>query len=300
MTLDLTPQQEAARSRLADYWQAESLPCLCGHEPGWQRTEVDRVGIGNTLIVCDWCGLIRLDPRPTPETLERFYSSGDYRVLYSPETAEAQFRRKQQHAARLASELGKQRFETVVEIGTGTGGFLAGLAGNADRLIGYDVSPVYFCRGLLPTNAELRLVSDDEPAPASADLLIASHVLEHMHNPVAALLEWKELLKPGGQLLLAVPTVNDIRKLGSLDNFVQLPHLWHFSEHTLMRLLRACGFECLTQWDGFAVAWPVEGVVDAPQHERSGEAPRVIAEIHEHSRVAQRVHKIRGRLGGGV
>jgi SAM-dependent methyltransferase len=42
-------------------------------------------------------------------------------------------------------------------------------------------------------------------APASLDFLIASHVLEHLPFPLAALRAWYEALAPSGALLLKVP-----------------------------------------------------------------------------------------------
>lgn len=47
---------------------------------------------------------------------------------------------------------------------------------------------------------DLRVVSD-----AQYDFVVASHVLEHIANPLRALNEWKRVLKPGGALLILVP-----------------------------------------------------------------------------------------------
>jgi len=41
--------------------------------------------------------------------------------------------------------------------------------------------------------------------PGSVDFLIASHVFEHLHFPLAALRAWYTALAPGGVLLLRVP-----------------------------------------------------------------------------------------------
>lgn len=42
-------------------------------------------------------------------------------------------------------------------------------------------------------------------ADASYDFVVASHVLEHIANPLRALREWKRVVKPGGVLLILVP-----------------------------------------------------------------------------------------------
>jgi len=42
-------------------------------------------------------------------------------------------------------------------------------------------------------------------ADASLDAVIASHVIEHVANPVAALVEFQRVLRPGGRLVLIVP-----------------------------------------------------------------------------------------------
>jgi SAM-dependent methyltransferase len=41
--------------------------------------------------------------------------------------------------------------------------------------------------------------------PSSLDFVIASHVLEHMPFPLAALRAWHQALAPGGALLLKIP-----------------------------------------------------------------------------------------------
>jgi SAM-dependent methyltransferase len=47
---------------------------------------------------------------------------------------------------------------------------------------------------------------DLHPLPdRSADFLVASHVLEHLHNPLAALVDWHRVLRPGGRLVCVVP-----------------------------------------------------------------------------------------------
>ena len=75
-----------------------------------------------------------------------------------------------------------------------------------DRLSNYDLQRHY----AEITTAVVRpnLVADamQLPFPAcSLDFLIASHVLEHLPFPLAALRHWYEVLKPDGVLLLKIP-----------------------------------------------------------------------------------------------
>lgn len=83
---------------------------------------------------------------------------------------------------------------------------------------------------------------------ASVDFVAASHVIEHLHNPIAALLEWRRVLRPGGKLLLFVPdgryTFDRGRPFTSLDHLLwdyvndgtdlkQLSDLSHVAECSL-------------------------------------------------------------------
>lgn len=53
------------------------------------------------------------------------------------------------------------------------------------------------------------LVSDSESFPTIADesydFVVANHVLEHLTDPIRALIEWRRILKPDGLLMLALP-----------------------------------------------------------------------------------------------
>jgi predicted SAM-dependent methyltransferase len=101
---------------------------------------------------------------------------------------------------------------------------------------------------------------------SSADLLYASHLLEHVSHKhaLATLREWVRVLKPGGVLRIAVPDFdalihvyqeqgNDIRKIqkplmGAQDYAFNF-HMGMFTESYLTELLKEAGCKNVRAWD---------------------------------------------------
>lgn len=97
------------------------------------------------------------------------------------------------------------------------------------------------------------------------ELVYASHVLEHTHRNmvVATLTHWRDLLKKGGVLRLAVPNFSAVAewysKTGNLDDVMGLlygrqdihlnRHTVAFDANTLRRDLIRAGFETIRYWD---------------------------------------------------
>jgi SAM-dependent methyltransferase len=81
--------------------------------------------------------------------------------------------------------------------------------------------------------------------PASFDVVAMYSVIEHTLDPVAYLDRARALLKSGGALVLRLPDTGAEGPPASL-----IAHVYHFNAHTIMVLLRRCGFEVL-QLDSF-------------------------------------------------
>lgn len=60
------------------------------------------------------------------------------------------------------------------------------------------------------------------------DYVFASHVLEHMHEPRAALREWLSVLKPGGHLIVIVPD-EDLYEQGHFPSLFNDDHKHTFT-----------------------------------------------------------------------
>ena len=79
----------------------------------------------------------------------------------------------------------------------------------------------------------------------SFDVVIMSHILEHLKDPEAVLKEVLEIMNPGGLLYIAVPDMDSVqfRIYGkSLDTINPLVHFQYFNQASLSRLLIDCGF----------------------------------------------------------
>ena len=99
----------------------------------------------------------------------------------------------------------------------------------------------------------------------SFDLIYASHVLEHVHRHmiVATLQHWREILKPGGILRLAVPDFNacvqwyvktgDLPSLMDLlyggPNYPKNSHTIIFDAGSLAESLTRAGFSFIREWN---------------------------------------------------
>jgi SAM-dependent methyltransferase len=65
----------------------------------------------------------------------------------------------------------------------------------------------------------------DGVADGAYDALLASHVLEHLANPLGALAEWQRVVRPGGHVLLVMP-----HRDGTFDHRRPVTSLEHLRE----------------------------------------------------------------------
>lgn len=147
----------------------------------------------------------------------------------------------------------------VLDLGCGEGTLgrlVRAQAGAAPELVGVDISngvlalaaPHY--NRVVQANVELERLRD-RLGDQTFDAIFALEVLEHLFAPKPALEQLRELLAPGGQLLVSFPNFAWWRyRLALLAGhfpedyhlFETVEHLQHFTLHSFTQLLHASGY----------------------------------------------------------
>jgi 2-polyprenyl-3-methyl-5-hydroxy-6-metoxy-1,4-benzoquinol methylase len=212
------------------------------------------------------CGLVWLDPMPTPEFIGELY-----REYYTHETERpgersglATIKRalKQLYELSLALigvrqrrrrhyllYLDQARPGTLLEVGCGSGERLAEFRRLGWTVLGQEVdgkaAETAQASFDLPVHVgPLETLEPDE----QFDAVIANHVIEHVHDPVKLIRQSMRLLRPGGRLVIATPNAASLghRIFGRSWMALDPPrHLYLYSPSTLTKLARRSG---LTSW----------------------------------------------------
>jgi SAM-dependent methyltransferase len=255
-SVPLTPIQGRARSRLmgklADgtYRLEDVVSCLCGGVDSRALASHDRFGIPVGVVLCTDCGLARTSPRLAAAHLGAFYEH-DYHGLHfgieDPDPSTALFRRGQGNAihALLSAELAPGRLR-VADVGAGTGQVLrefADVHGDIEG-VGCEYSTAFVSAGRR-AGTEMRQ-GGPEVLDGPFDVVILSHVVEHLPDPVADLAAVRSLAHERTLFYVEVPGLLTIDRKPeyaySLAQYLTLAHTYHFTRETLAATMARAGF----------------------------------------------------------
>jgi SAM-dependent methyltransferase len=124
---------------------------------------------------------------------------------------------------------------SVLEVGAGNGAFSRHV--RAGRYVGLELNPVAAAEARR-RGADVRVESLRDYArrePASCDVVVAFQVLEHLPSPGEFLADAVTALKPGGRLILSVPSEDSYLRLGQNYELNLPPHHQTRWTHETMR-----------------------------------------------------------------
>jgi len=212
------------------------------------RTTTKEFGV----VRCQQCGLIRLNPQPTPDELRQYYPENYW---FAPDRSvvarlEEMYRRTvlQGHVRFVARALrGSPARGPLLDVGCGGGLFLAMMRRAGFNVVGLDNSreaaAVAWRHHQVPA-----VVADLDRAPfrpGSFAGIAMSHVLEHLPDPAVYLSAAHRLLAPEGRLVIFVPNAASLQfaLLGKRWNGLDVPrHLYDYRDRDVERLLNNKGF----------------------------------------------------------
>jgi 2-polyprenyl-3-methyl-5-hydroxy-6-metoxy-1,4-benzoquinol methylase len=207
-------------------------------------------GLRFAVVRCGECGLQFTSPRPDRATIGRFYPHA-YRPHHRVRVKDRHCRRGR--LAVLFGRVAERRGLSwhgrgrLLDFGCGGGAFLARMHHQGWTVTGIDASRETAARASAAVGVPVIVGTLPHPdlAPGSFDIVTMWGSLEHVHDPLTVLTAARDLLTPGGRLLVAVPNIDStpFRWFGPAWFGLDLPrHLTHFTPQTLRRMLERAGF----------------------------------------------------------
>ncbi len=212
---------------------------------------VDRYGFPVRIVFNQKTCIGRTDPYFKSIVLEVFYNRY-YRKIYNlpfARSPERVFSKEVATGGAYFDIIQQRSFEgsSVLEIGTGMGGILLPFHVSGYRCVGIDYDIDAFRIGhQLGLNLQC-LTPTTIPSIGKFDLVILSHVLEHVREPYKLLDHVKTCLSDGGIAIIEVPVIERIETKHGNDtfNYLQNAHAWYFSRNSFVKILAKAGFKIL-------------------------------------------------------
>lgn len=196
------------------------------------------------LIKCENCKTLFTYPVPSQDEIDQIYKEQYFYGAHKITVGEKRYRAK-----KMASYVSRfSSIKTALDVGSMYGFLIDELNRRNIRCAGIDIDPeaVAYCKKNNIPVESISLEGYLEKPGGSHDLIILSHVLEHLFDPKEKLIAIREKLNDGGKLLIAVPNIEAwTRKIfGNYWGYWDVPiHLTHFNKSTLRNLLESSGFE---------------------------------------------------------
>jgi SAM-dependent methyltransferase len=233
---------------------------------------------------CDSCGYVFDSPRPSFAEVSAFYSqAGKYDSWLDEERARDILWKR-----RLKKLLRRSSRGNLMDIGAGIGQFLHHAKPLFTEVAGTEVSASAVAVAKQKYDLALLAgqIQDLDLPPESFDNITLFHVLEHVPDPGMLVSRCRELLKPQGTLVIAVPNdilawTSKIKKLGKrlgLGPFQKFSptlgiyragasreiHLSHFTPAVLRQLLENSGLQIVEEsLDPYYVSGGVRLILDS-------------------------------------
>jgi 2-polyprenyl-3-methyl-5-hydroxy-6-metoxy-1,4-benzoquinol methylase len=224
----------------------EEINCIvCNSNKSSILTRKVRYKQDCTIVRCNKCGFVFMNPQPTDKELGLYYKH-KYRLHYGCSVPDKKYKKESKEKANQRYSLLKNIFfkkGALLEVGCGDGEFLKKCESFFNSVEGVEPGETFLnhCREKqnLKMYDNLKNISSKK-----YDYIVLFHVLEHVKDPLLMLSNLSKLLNEKGKIIIEVPNEKNFwlhtpwAKESFLYEFFQPAHLWYFDNISIRKLIR--------------------------------------------------------------
>lgn len=229
------------------------MPCILCQEEGDFRLRY--VKNGYNIQTCSSCHLTQLNPPPSPEVVSSLYDSTYYDAMEDSSGYDDYNAQEIEYLATFREDVKRMRHfkpsGKVLDIGCGPGHFVKAALESGYDSYGVDIIPSIVeaaCEELSGRVFAGTLDSVAELQSQKFDVIFASHVIEHILEPVSFVQTMRDRLTEGGVVVLITPNIASWLSRLSRSRWVsyKIPeHVAYYNPSTIRSLFDRSGMETL-------------------------------------------------------
>jgi SAM-dependent methyltransferase len=229
---------------------------ICNNCGASERTVIYGPGVAqeHQVVKCTNCGLMYAFPLQSKNltAYEIFGKTADPMSFATSSVARSYDKLPDYEPIGLGLRRLLPAAKTLLEIGCHAGVLLDRFRRQGWAVTGVepDANAAGFARAQFGLAVQASALENSNLEPSSFDAVVMLHVIEHLDDPACTIRLIRQLLRPGGILVVETPIYDTLmfRLLGKRERSLSCDgHIFFYTSKTLRALLERCGFEIIVE-----------------------------------------------------